>query len=156
MVVAHPERHLHARIVETEAYAGREDPASHAYRGPTPRTEIMFGPAGFVYVYLSYGIHWCMNIVTGDPGTASAVLLRGAVSLDADPSGGHVPLSMLGPGLLTKALGVTKEDNGLDVCEIPPGKFSFTHLDGPRVRVGTSARIGISKAQDRPWRFFEE
>jgi DNA-3-methyladenine glycosylase len=152
MVVRQPDRQLRATIVETEAYDGANDPASHAYRGPTPRTEIMFGPAGHVYVYRSYGIHWCMNIVTGSPGTASAVLLRGAEFV-----GKSDVANMHGPGLLTRALGVTGDDNGEDVCRTPPGKFSF--LSAPQdgsLRVGRSTRIGISKAQDRLWRFFKE
>jgi DNA-3-methyladenine glycosylase len=156
MIVAPSERVDRVRIVETEAYAGAQDPASHAYRGPTPRTAIMFGPAGFVYVYLSYGIHWCLNIVTGEPGTASAVLLRGAVPVDVDRRAGQASVNMRGPGLLTRALGITKADNGQDVCAIPAGKFSFTRDAAHPVHVGTSERIGISKAQDRPWRFFEK
>jgi DNA-3-methyladenine glycosylase len=154
MVVTHPDRKFRAMIVETEAYDGANDPASHAYRGPTPRTEIMFGPAGYVYVYRSYGIHWCMNIVTGTPGTASAVLLRGAEFVKAEKSD---DVNMHGPGLLTRALGVTGDDNGDDVCHIPAGKFSF--VSAPKsetLRVGRSTRIGISKAQDRLWRFFKE
>jgi len=152
MVVTHSDRQLRATIVETEAYDGANDPASHAYRGPTPRTEIMFGPAGFVYVYRSYGIHWCMNIVTGSPGTASAVLLRGA-----EFAGDDGRTNMHGPGLLTRALGVTGEDNGEDVCCRPAGKFSFLSAPkGEPVHVGRSTRIGISKAQDRLWRYFKE
>jgi DNA-3-methyladenine glycosylase len=154
MVVTHPDRKLRATIVETEAYDGANDPASHAYRGPTPRTEIMFGPAGHVYVYRSYGIHWCMNIVTGTPGTASAVLLRGAEFVEENRSD---RANMHGPGLLTRALGVTGDDNGEDVCHRPPGKFSFSSRpQGESLRVGRSTRIGISKAQDRLWRFFKE
>ncbi|MGB8179059.1 MAG: DNA-3-methyladenine glycosylase [Acidimicrobiales bacterium] len=153
LVVNHPERQLRARIVETEAYDGANDPASHAFRGPTPRTEIMFGPAGHVYVYRSYGVHWCMNIVTGSPGVASAVLLRGAQFL-VEPANDQT--NMRGPGLLTRALGVTGDDNGDDVCRNPPGKFSFTSAPkGEFLRVGRSTRIGISKAQERLWRFFE-
>jgi DNA-3-methyladenine glycosylase len=141
-------------IVETEAYDGANDPASHAYRGPTPRTEIMFGPAGYVYVYRSYGIHWCMNIVTGVPGKASAVLLRGAEFVESKES---EPTNMHGPGLLTRALLITGDDNGEDVCHRPPGKFSFIGVrTGESLRVGRSTRIGISKAQDRLWRFFKE
>jgi len=152
MVVRQPDRQLRAMIVETEAYDGANDPASHAFRGPTPRTEIMFGPAGHVYVYRSYGIHWCMNIVTGSPGTASAVLLRGAEFVEKKDV-----TNMHGPGLLTRALGVTGDDNGEDVCHNPPGKFSFNSAPtNESLRVGRSTRIGISKAQDRLWRFFKE
>jgi DNA-3-methyladenine glycosylase len=154
LIVTHPGRQLRATITETEAYDGANDPASHAYRGPTPRTEIMFGPAGHVYVYRSYGIHWCMNIVTGSAGTASAVLLRGAVLVN-EPANEHT--NMHGPGLLTRALDVTGNDNGEDVCHIPPGKFSFVRPPKREtVRVGRSTRVGISKAQDRLWRFFKK
>ncbi|MGH3733673.1 MAG: DNA-3-methyladenine glycosylase [Acidimicrobiales bacterium] len=156
MVVSRAKRRLRARIVETEAYGGQTDPASHAYRGPTPRTAIMFGPAGFIYVYRSYGIHWCMNVVTGKADTASAVLLRGAELVDNDDTLFEGP-NMHGPGLLTRALDVTGADNGQDACHLPPDRFSF---DSPPTRsgihVGRSKRIGISKAQDRLWRFFEE
>ena len=153
MVVADSPEPRRARITETEAYAGERDPASHAYRGPTPRTQIMFGPAGFVYVYKSYGIHWCMNIVTGPTGVASAVLLRGAAALDGDAPLGK----MNGPGLLTRALGITGADNGEDVCEVPPGRIYFQlRPRGARVRIGHSTRIGISKATELPWRFFAE
>jgi DNA-3-methyladenine glycosylase len=154
MVVTRPDRQLRAMIVETEAYDGATDPASHAYRGSTPRTEIMFGPAGHVYVYRSYGVHWCMNIVTGSPGTASAVLLRGAEFVGEREND---PTNMRGPGLLTRALDVSGADNGEDVCHNPPRKFSFTSPPkGEPLRVGRSTRIGISKAQDRLWRFFKE
>lgn len=153
MVVAHRDEPLRAHITETEAYAGARDPASHAFRGPTPRTQIMFGPAGFVYVYKSYGIHWCMNIVTGPPGVASAVLLRGALALEGDS-----PLAIMnGPGLLTRTLEITGGDNGVDVCQEPPGRIYFlSRAHGERWRVGQSTRIGISKATDLPWRFFSE
>jgi DNA-3-methyladenine glycosylase len=154
MTVTHPDRTFRAMIVETEAYDGANDPASHAYRGPTPRTEIMFGPAGHVYVYRSYGIHWCMNIVSGVPGTASAVLLRGAEFLVEEE---NAQTNMHGPGLLTRVLGVTGDDNGEDVCRRPPGKFSISSApQGEALLIGRSTRIGISKAQDRLWRFFKE
>ncbi|MGC1238138.1 MAG: DNA-3-methyladenine glycosylase [Acidimicrobiales bacterium] len=157
MVVKHPDHEFHARIDETEAYDGANDPASHAYRGATPRTEIMFGPAGCVYVYKSYGIHWCMNIVTGETGLASAVLLRGAHLVDG-PGANDGPSARLGgPGILTRVLGVTGDDNGLDVCREPPGRISFeARKKSDAVRVGRSTRIGISKGQDFLWRFFKD
>jgi DNA-3-methyladenine glycosylase len=153
MVVAHRDQPLRAHITETEAYAGARDPASHAHRGPTPRTQIMFGPAGYVYVYKSYGIHWCINIVTGAPGVASAVLLRGALTLEGDST----LANMNGPGLLTRSLEITGADNGLDVCQEPAGRIYFlSRARGERWRVGQSTRIGISKGTDLPWRFFAE
>jgi DNA-3-methyladenine glycosylase len=156
MVVVQRDHEFHARIIETEAYDGANDPASHAYRGPTPRTQIMFGPAGYVYVYRSYGIHWCMNIVTGSPGSASAVLLRGARLIDL-PATDESSTTLGGPGILTRALGVSGVDNGEDVCAEPPGKFSFVSPPPDyQPRVGRSTRVGISKAKDVLWRFFEE
>jgi DNA-3-methyladenine glycosylase len=99
------------RIVETEAYGGLDDPASHSYRGPTPRSRIMFGPAGFVYVYRSYGIHWCMNVVTQPEGTASAVLIRAGEIIDVAPTGAAT-LMLRGPGVFTRELGLTGADTG--------------------------------------------
>jgi DNA-3-methyladenine glycosylase len=157
MVVQHADHEFRARVDETEAYDGANDPASHAYRGTTPRTAIMFGPAGYVYVYRSYGIHWCMNIVTGETGIASAVLLRGAHLVDG-PGANDGPSARLGgPGILTRVLGVTGADNGQDVCSEPRGRISFdARMKGDAVRVGRSKRIGITKGQDFLWRFFKE
>jgi len=147
---------IRARILETEAYGGEDDPASHAFRGPTPRSVVMFGPAGHLYVYLSYGVHWCMNVVTGSEGTASAVLLRAAQvipSFDCDiPSGNEVLLR--GPGLLTRGLGITGADNGMDCCHETPSRISFMSLPGFDVRVGQSTRIGVSKGRERLSRYF--
>jgi DNA-3-methyladenine glycosylase len=157
MVVKDLDHEFHARIDETEAYDGANDPASHAYRGTTPRTEIMFGPAGYVYVYRSYGIHWCMNIVTGETGIASAVLLRGARLVDVPGANDSSSARLGGPGILTRVLGVTGADNGQDVCSEPRGRISFgSRMKGDEVRVGRSTRIGISKGQDLLWRFFKE
>lgn len=146
---------LRARILETEAYGGLEDPASHAYRGPTPRAAIMFGPPGFLYVYLSYGIHWCMNIVTGEKGTGSAVLFRAAEVTDTS-RGDAAPTLLRGPGNLTRGLEITGADNGLNCCGGRNRRLRFvaaaTTID-PRL-VGQSPRIGLSRAQERRSRYF--
>ena len=103
-------RERRARIVEVEAYLGEKDAASHARGGPTPRASIMFGPPGFLYVYLVYGMHHCMNFVTETHGVAGAVLIRAAAPLDGDD-----PADLRGPGKLCKGLGVTLADKGLDL-----------------------------------------
>ncbi|MHB1209385.1 MAG: DNA-3-methyladenine glycosylase [Acidimicrobiales bacterium] len=147
---------VRARVVETEAYGGEDDSASHAFRGPTPRSAIMFGPAGYLYVYLSYGMHWCMNVVTGTEGTASAVLLRAAQLLPAldgallDEREGL----LRGPGLLTRGLGITGEDNGIDCCSTSQGRVSFLSPPFTDLAIARSARIGISASRDRLSRYF--
>jgi DNA-3-methyladenine glycosylase len=151
-----PERR--ARIVEVEAYLGERDAASHARRGPTPRAAIMFGPPGFLYVYLIYGMHHCMNLVTETDGVAGAVLIRAAAPLDGFDGKGLTarrfrPLS--GPGKLCSALSVTLADKGLDVTE---GADLFVADDGtPAPRRSTSPRIGVEYAgawAERRLRFF--
>jgi DNA-3-methyladenine glycosylase len=157
---ASPEGLVAVRLVETEAYAGEDDPASHAWRGSTPRSRIMFGPAGHAYVYFSYGMHWALNIVCEREGRASAVLLRaGEVVEGVDlatsrrrPGTATARLAS-GPANLAACLGIDGESNGLDVT---------TTASPVRVRRGMSAcddhvavgpRIGISRAVDVPWRF---
>ncbi|GAB3453143.1 DNA-3-methyladenine glycosylase [Kineococcus endophyticus] len=111
------------RLTEVEAYAGESDPGSHAFRGPTPRTRVMFGPPGHAYVYFSYGMHWCMNLVCGPEGTASAVLLRAGEVVDGldlarsrrVAARREVDLAR-GPARLTQALGVDRALDGVDVC----------------------------------------
>jgi DNA-3-methyladenine glycosylase len=145
-----------ALIVETEAYGGSDDPASHSFRGPTKRSEIMFGPAGFLYVYLIYGVHWCMNIVTERSGTASAVLLRGAELYVHESAGGHDTVALRGPGNLTRGLGITGADTGLDCCD-GEGRHLTIHRSRPgEVTSATlqSKRIGITREVDRPSRYF--
>jgi DNA-3-methyladenine glycosylase len=141
------------RIVETEAY-DHEDPASHSFSGPTPRNEVMFGPSGRIYVYRSYGVHWCMNLVCRGP--ASAVLIRAIepterLDLMIARRGLEDPrLLCSGPGRLCQALGVTHEHNGRPVTEAP-----FALEPGPPAEVVVGPRIGITKAIDVPWRFGE-
>jgi DNA-3-methyladenine glycosylase len=141
-------------IVETEAYH-HQDPASHTFRGPTARNAAMFGPPGHAYVYLSYGLHWCLNIVAhrGDPG--SGILLRaieptaGLETMMARRGTRQIRQLCSGPGRLTQALGVTRAHNGLPVDQPP---FTLTARERP-VEVAAGARIGISRAVDKPWRF---
>ena len=156
-------RGVTAVIVETEAYGGPldgpwPDAASHSFRGCGGRNAIMFGPAGRLYAYLSHGIHVCANVVCGDDGVAAAVLLRAAVitagvELATDRRGETVRTAALarGPGNLCSALGITMGDNGFDLFD--DGSPVRLALDAPRP-VTSGPRVGVSKAADRPWRFW--
>jgi len=154
MTVRHDEGSTRVRLVETEAYGGEDDPASHAFRGRTARNGAMFGPAGHLYVYRIYGLHWCMNVVTRGPHQASAVLLRGAELLD-DHEGlqaSSLGRSLRGPGRLTSFLGVTGEDDGIDCCAVDARvSFEVSRLVG---EVRRSPRVGISRARERLSRYF--
>ena len=132
---------LVARIVEVEAYLGERDAASHARRGPTPRAAIMFGPPGFVYVYLIYGMHHCMNFVTEADGTAGAVLIRAAEPIVGFDPAPVRPLA--GPGKLCAALGITLAHKGLDLCS---GQVVVAADGAPPPRTKRSARIGVAYA----------
>lgn len=136
-------------IVETEAYR-HDDPASHSHRGPTARNASMFGPAGHAYVYRSYGIHLCLNVV-GLPGEAVLIrAIRPQMGLDRmRMRRGNSALLCNGPGRLTQALGVTPEDDGAPF----DGTDLAIALPAERPALLTGTRIGISRAQDRPWRF---
>ena len=142
------------RIVETEAY-DREDPASHSFSGPTPRNTVMFGPPAHAYVYRSYGIHWCLNIVCREEGHGAGVLIRAieplaGLELMRERRGlEDVRLLCAGPGRVGQALGITHQHNGL-AMDAPP--FELLPAAG-RPRVVAGPRIGISKAVDQPWRF---
>lgn len=145
-------------IVETEAYAGPEDPASHAATrsGPTERNRAMFGPPGHAYVYRSYGVHWCMNVVTGPPGRGQAVLIRGLEPLEGEDvmverRGGRRPLAA-GPGRLSVALGVTDALYGHDLRQSPLLlRVGWSVGDE---RIGVSSRVGVTKASEWPYRFY--
>jgi DNA-3-methyladenine glycosylase len=148
------------RLVEVEAYAGPADPGSHAYRGRTARNAVMFGPPGHLYVYFTYGMHWCANVVCGPPGTPSAVLLRaGAVvdGLDVARSrrSGIADRDLArGPARLAKTLGLTGADNGIDVLD-PAGDVVLGLADPlPAAGVAAGPRVGLRLAGDVPWRFW--
>ena len=140
-------------LTEVEAYAGEDDPASHAFKGPTPRNRVMFGPPGGLYVYRSYGIHWCMNVVCGAEGSARAVLLRGGLAVDGvevmEARRGRSTNLTDGPGKLCQALGVSGDQNGATVFE-GPVTISGDPIAGSVV---AGPRIGITKAVETPWRF---
>ena len=147
-----------ARIVEVEAYLGERDAASHARRGPTPRAAIMFGPPGFLYVYLIYGMHHCMNFVTETDGVAGAVLIRAAAPVagfDGGACDGRVrPLT--GPGKLCAALAINRTLNGHDLTA--PQELFVADDGSPAPRRGRSARIGVDYAGTwaaRKLRFFD-
>jgi DNA-3-methyladenine glycosylase len=144
-------------IVETEAYDAT-DPACHAFVGPTPRNEVLFGPPGHAYVYLSYGIHSLLNAVAEPDGDAAAVLIRaleptvGIERMRAHRGRDEAGELCSGPGKLTQALGVGLELNGADLCE-PPFRLSVPEGDWREIEVVTGPRIGITKAVEHPWRY---
>lgn len=145
------------RIVEVEAYLGPDDPASHAYRGPTPRNHPMFGEPGRAYVYFTYGMHYCLNVVTEPIGIPGAVLIRAL-----EPTCG-IPLMRRrrridrledlarGPGRLTQALGVNLKHNGADLIS---GKLMITDGGDDCLPLGVSGRIGIRQGREKPLRFY--
>jgi DNA-3-methyladenine glycosylase len=156
-------RGVAALVVEVEAYGGVPDgpwpdAASHSYRGPNPRNIVMTGTAGALYTYRSHGIHVCANVVCGPDGIAAAVLLRAGVITDGIETarlrrGPAIPEAGLarGPGNLCSALGITMADNGIDLLDAEsPVRLE---LGGARRSV-RGPRVGVSKAADRPWRFW--
>ncbi|MGH3496850.1 MAG: DNA-3-methyladenine glycosylase [Nocardioidaceae bacterium] len=173
-----PEGVVTVVLTEVEAYSGTADPASHAWRGRTPRNAVMFGPAGRLYVYVSYGMHHCANVVTGPDGEASAVLLRaGRVVEGAELArrrrGPDVADRSLarGPACLTQALGIGRDHYGLDLLEEGPIRLAPAEPSGPVASglvasgpvtsglvtsgpVASGPRVGVSRAAEVPWRFW--
>lgn len=149
------------RIVEVEAYAGAEDPASHAFRGPTPRNATMFGPPGRLYVYLSYGVHWCANVVCAEEGVAGAVLVRALAPVAgveemraARPAARRLTDLCSGPGKLCQALGITRADDGADLVDGNRGVVVADDGTAPPEAPGNTVRIGLTAGADAPWRWF--
>jgi len=149
---------LSARLVEVEAYIGENDPACHAAVGRTDRNGVMYGPGGYSYVYFIYGMYHCLNVVTENEGFPAAVLIRGAEPVE----GVEIMLSQFdnkknngltsGPGKLCKAFGLSREHNGLDLV----GDILFIEDRGFRpAQIENSSRIGIKKAVEKKWRFYE-
>lgn len=158
-VLVHADRA--GRIVEVEAYCGASDPGSHAYRGPTSRNATMFGPAGGLYVYFTYGMHWCANVVCSDVGVAGAVLVRALAPLcGLDAMWANRPAARRdidlcsGPAKLCQALGI---DRQLDAADLPTADRGITVVDDgtptPAAPVVTT-RVGLSAGADLPWRWY--
>lgn len=148
-------RRMAGRIVETEAYTGPGDPASHAGRGPTPRSRIMFGPPGRAYVYFCYGMHHLLNVVTEREGTAGAVLIRSLEpreGLDLMPPKRGRGRLLNGPGKITRALEITRGLNGWDLTR-GEELYLIAGKPEPGEEILTGPRVGIRKGLDRPWRF---
>jgi DNA-3-methyladenine glycosylase len=153
---------LVGKIVEVEAYLGDRDPASHAYRGKTKRNEVMFRTGGHLYVYFTYGMHYCANVVTGKEGTGHAVLIRAIEPVSGlaamrknrkPPAGGTQQFGMTnGPAKLCQALGIERIDNGTDL--LGDDIFLARRTPSSPLTIGRSPRIGITKARHHPWRFF--
>jgi DNA-3-methyladenine glycosylase len=161
VVTDRPAGQVALRLTEVEAYSGQgEDPASHAHRGPTPRAEIMFGAPGRLYVYFSYGVHWCANVVVGPPGRGSAVLLRAgevvvgeSLARSRRPAARAVRDLARGPARLTQALAIGPDDRGADLLD--PASSVRLHHGVPPAAVSAGPRVGISVATELPWRFWE-
>jgi DNA-3-methyladenine glycosylase len=161
---------LIGKIVEVEAYLGKTDPASHAYRGKTKRNEVMFGQGGHLYVYFTYGMHFCANIVTEEVGKGCAVLLRAIEPIEGIKvmkenrknkrrnglmekwSDGKLLNLTNGPAKLCEAFNIKREQNGTDLLQ---DKIYIAKGEShPRFQIGSSTRIGITNATDKKWRFF--
>jgi DNA-3-methyladenine glycosylase len=161
VVTDRPDGQVAVRLTEVEAYSGEGiDPAAHSHRGPTPRAAIMFGPPGRLYVYFSYGVHWCANVVVAAEGTGSAVLLRaGDVVAGEDVARARRPAARStrdlarGPARLTQALAIGPDDRDAHLLD-PAGPVRL-HRGSPPARVASGPRVGITRATELPWRFWD-
>lgn len=149
------------RIVEVEAYRGLDDPASHSYRGKTARNAVMWGPAGHLYVYFIYGMHFCANIVCLTDGVPGAVLLRaGEITLGVGLAEKRRPASRRphdlarGPARLAAALGLDREHNGADLTNSASSVRLFAGNLVPAEQIRSGPRVGVAAAHDTPWRFW--
>jgi DNA-3-methyladenine glycosylase len=162
LVADTPEGEVRVRMVEVEAYRGADDPASHCYRGRTPRNAVMWGPAGHLYVYFVYGMHFCANVVCLTEGEAGAVLLRaGEVISDLGLAHARRPTARgrddelaRGPARLCALLGLGREHNGVDVLRATSPVRLETGQRVPDADVRTGPRVGVAAGQERPWRFW--
>lgn len=153
-----PEGTVSVRLAEVEAYDGQNDPGSHAFGGPTRRNAVMFGRPGHVYVYFTYGMHWCMNVVCGRQGVSSAVLLRAGQVVGGKPlarqrRGARCSDRDLarGPARLAQALGVSQQHNGVDLAS---GPLRLDHRTRESAPVASGPRVGLSRGEALPWRFW--
>jgi DNA-3-methyladenine glycosylase len=149
------------RIVEVEAYRGASDPASHAYRGQTERNAVMFGPPGRLYVYFTYGMHWCANVVCAKEGVPEAVLLRalspvaGIEAIRVARGPGTADRDLLsGPARLCQGLGIDRADDGADLITADRGLVLIDDGVRPPEKPGISGRVGIRVGTEFPWRFW--
>ena len=161
VVTDRPAGRVALRLTEVEAYSGDgTDPAAHSHRGPTPRAAVMFGPPGRLYVYFSYGVHWCANVVVGAEGQGSAVLLRaGDVVVGEELAAARRPSARTprdlarGPARLTQALAIGPDDKDADLLD--PSSSVRLHRGDPPADVSAGPRVGISVATELPWRYWK-
>jgi len=161
VVTETPAGQVAVRLVEVEAYRGADDPASHSYNGRTARNAVMFGPAGHLYVYFIYGMHYCANVVCLADGVPAAVLLRAGEVLEGHdlararrPAARRESELASGPARLTAVLGIGREHNGVDLVD---AQSPVRLLPGTRVppsQISSGPRVGVAAAQDLPWRFW--